>query len=128
MAEKIDLKNLDDSLSALEAVVRDLENSNLPIDVAIEKYAEGMKLAVMCRRSLNDMTRKVEKVRQEAVAEMNQALAEGEAVKAELAQNNQAQVAPPQGMSGFESNRNVQRGNDPALPNQGSGNSEDIPF
>ena len=43
------LKNLDQGLLELEALVKELENSNLSIDDAIEKYAQGMELAVACR-------------------------------------------------------------------------------
>ena len=65
------LKNLDQSLQELESLVKELENSNLSIDEAIEKYTQGMKLAVECKRSLSDMSRKVELVRAKAQQEMN---------------------------------------------------------
>lgn len=69
MAEST-FNNLDEGLSQLEAVVKALENSNLSIDEAINKYAEGMKLAVECRKSLNAMTKKVTEVRQDAMDTM----------------------------------------------------------
>ena len=71
MAEETGLKNLDESLSKLESVVKDLEAGNLTIDEAIDKYSEGMKLAVDCRRSLNDMSKKVSQVRQRAMQQIN---------------------------------------------------------
>ena len=71
MAEETGLKNLDESLSKLESVVKDIEAGNLTIDEAIDKYSEGMKLAVDCRRSLNDMSKKVSQVRQSAMQQIN---------------------------------------------------------
>ena len=71
MAEETGLKNLDESLSKLESVVKDLEAGNLTIDEAIDKYSEGMNLAVDCRRSLNDMSKKVSQVRQSAMQQIN---------------------------------------------------------
>lgn len=82
------LKNLDQSLLELEALVKELETGNLSIDDAIEKYSQGMKLAVACRRSLNDMSQKVAIIRQQAMQEMN-----------ELAQAEGALPAEPQGLT-----------------------------
>lgn len=76
------LKNLDQGLLELEALVKELENSNLSIDDAIEKYAQGMELAVACRRSLNDMSRKVAIVREKAMRDMNE-LNQAEAAQAQ---------------------------------------------
>lgn len=66
------LKNLDQGLLELEALVKELESSNLSIDDAIAKYAQGMELAVACRRSLNDMSRKVAVIREKAMHDINE--------------------------------------------------------
>lgn len=71
MANEAGLKNLDASLAQLESVVKDLEAGNLTIDEAIDKYSEGMQLAVECRRNLNDMSKRVAKVRQSAMQQIN---------------------------------------------------------
>ncbi len=71
MANEAGIKNLDASLSQLESVVKDLEAGNLTIDEAIDKYSEGMQLAVECRRNLNDMSKRVAKVRQSAMQQIN---------------------------------------------------------
>lgn len=65
------LKSLDQSIVELEALVRSLEDPNLSIDDAIAKYAEGMNLAIECRKSMNEMTRKVNEVRQQAMNQLN---------------------------------------------------------
>ncbi len=85
--ENNSFKSLDQGLAQLEAVVQSLEDSNLSIDEAIEKYAQGMELAVSCRKSLNDMSQRVTEVRNKAMQNFNM-------LEAQQAQKVQAQQAP----------------------------------
>lgn len=119
------LKNLDQGLLELEALVKELETGNLSIDDAIEKYSQGMKLAVACRRSLNDMSQKVAIIRQQAMQEMNElAQAEG-ALPAEAPSLATPQVAAPQVTA------SVAPAGATAAPSLGRGQphaADDIPF
>lgn len=72
MSNENGLKSLDQNISKLEELVQSLENQNISIDEAISKYAEGMNLAIECRKSMNEMTRKVNMVRQKAKQAMEE--------------------------------------------------------
>jgi len=41
--------SFEEALEQLEAVVKELESGNLPLETAIKKYEEGTKLANHCR-------------------------------------------------------------------------------
>lgn len=49
-------------IQELETIVKELENGNVDLDIAIEKYTEAMKLAKMCGDQLNDATERVNKI------------------------------------------------------------------
>ena len=89
--ENNSFKSLDQGLAQLEAVVQSLEDSNLSIDEAIEKYAQGMELAVSCRKSLNDMSQRVTEVRNKAMQNFNMLEAQ-QAQKVQAQQDPQAQA------------------------------------
>ena len=72
MSNPKNVRTLDERLKELEELVDSLEKNNLTIDEAISKYAEGMKLAVTCRKSLNELTQKIAQVRQDANEQMSQ--------------------------------------------------------
>lgn len=55
-------KNFEDSLSELEQIVKDLENGNVPLDDAINKFNEAMKLAQNCNEKLNKAEDSVNKI------------------------------------------------------------------
>jgi len=52
--------NLEKSLGDLEALVEELENGDLPLDKAMEKFEEGIKLTRGCQAALKDAEQKVE--------------------------------------------------------------------
>ena len=54
------------SLPALEELTKKLENGNLSIDEAISVYSQGMELAVDCKKSLDNLTQKVETAKKNA--------------------------------------------------------------
>ena len=65
MAEK-QMTSLEERLSTLEQVTKKLENGNLSIDEAISVYSQGMELAVDCKKSLDNLTQKVETAKKNA--------------------------------------------------------------
>ena len=57
------MSSLEDRLKQLEELTSKLESGQLNLDEAINAYAEGMQLALSCRKTLDEMTQKVELVR-----------------------------------------------------------------
>ena len=54
-------KNFEESLENLEKIVKALENGDVPLDEAIEKFNEGMKYASVCNEILENATKTVAK-------------------------------------------------------------------
>lgn len=50
----------EDALKKLEKMVGDLENGNISLDEALEKYEEGIKLSRACAKKLEVAKKKVE--------------------------------------------------------------------
>ena len=57
--------NFEKNLEELEMIVKDLENGNVSIDDAIEKYTKAMTLAKKCSEKLKDANEKVSKILKE---------------------------------------------------------------
>jgi len=55
----IDMK-FEEALKKLEKIVGDLENGNIPLEEALEKYQEGIKLSGVCQKKLEAAKKKVE--------------------------------------------------------------------
>ena len=51
--------NLEKSLADLEALVEELESGDLPLDKAMKKFEEGIKLTRGCQAALKDAEQKV---------------------------------------------------------------------
>lgn len=58
-------KSFEESLDELEIIVKELENGNVPLDDAIKKYTEAMKLAKVCNEKLDNATQCVNKILEE---------------------------------------------------------------
>lgn len=58
--------NLEKSLSELEELVEELESGDLPLEVAMKKFEEGIKLTRGCQSALKDAEQKVEILLQSA--------------------------------------------------------------
>lgn len=52
--------DLEKSLSELEAIVEELESGDLPLDKAMQKFEQGIKLTRGCQSALKDAEQKVE--------------------------------------------------------------------
>ena len=50
----------EEALKKLEKIVDDLEEGNLSLDDALEKYEEGIKLSKLCSKKLEAAKKKVE--------------------------------------------------------------------
>ncbi|MBQ2381584.1 MAG: exodeoxyribonuclease VII small subunit [Succinivibrio sp.] len=67
------MTSLEQRLAALEELTKKLEDGQLPIDQAIELYSKGMELAVSCKKSLEELSGKIEVVRENAQKVLNDA-------------------------------------------------------
>ena len=52
--------NLEKSLADLESLVDELESGDLPLEKAMQKFEEGIKLTRQCQASLREAEQKVE--------------------------------------------------------------------
>lgn len=50
----------EEALKKLEKIVGDLENGNIPLEDALEKYQEGIRLSGVCQKKLEAAKKKVE--------------------------------------------------------------------
>lgn len=64
MAKK-DEKSFEENLKELEVIVKDLESGNVPLDDAITKFNEAMKLAKICNDKLKSAEESINKVLKE---------------------------------------------------------------
>ena len=61
MAKEKEL-NFEENLEKLEELVKDLENGNVPLDDAINKYQEAMKIAKVCYEKLKSAEEAITKI------------------------------------------------------------------
>lgn len=61
MAKEKEL-NFEENLDKLEELVKDLENGNVPLDDAINKYQEAMKIAKVCDEKLKNAEEAITKI------------------------------------------------------------------
>ena len=52
--------NLEKALTDLEEIVEELESGDLPLEKAMKKFEEGIKLTRSCQSALKDAEQKVE--------------------------------------------------------------------
>ena len=64
MAKKEEM-TFEDSLKRLEEIVKDLENGNVLLDDAINKFKEAMDLSKSCNEKLKDAEENVNKILKE---------------------------------------------------------------
>lgn len=61
--------NLEKALAKLEEIVDELETGDLPLEKAMKKFEEGVKLTRSCQSALKDAEQKVEILLENAGAE-----------------------------------------------------------
>jgi exodeoxyribonuclease VII small subunit len=52
--------NLEKSLEQLESLIEELESGDLPLEAAMKKFEEGIKLTRSCQTALKDAEQRVE--------------------------------------------------------------------
>ena len=57
--------SFEESLAELEKVVQNLEEGDLPLEVALEKFSEGIQYSKTCFMKLNDAEEKINVVLRE---------------------------------------------------------------
>ena len=60
----------EEKLESLENIVKELEEGNVDLDDAINKYTEAMKIAKECSLKLDNATKAVNKILKEDFKEM----------------------------------------------------------
>ncbi|MFC1576401.1 exodeoxyribonuclease VII small subunit [Candidatus Omnitrophota bacterium] len=50
----------EDALKKLEDIVDGLESGDIPLDVSLAKYEEGVKLVRLCQKKLSEAKKKIE--------------------------------------------------------------------
>ena len=58
-------KSFEEKLEELELIVRELENGEVNLDDAINKYTEAMKIAKECSTKLDNATKAINKILKE---------------------------------------------------------------
>ena len=53
-------KTFENSLETLEQITKDLENGELSLDDSLKKFDEGIKLAELCNKKLNEAQTKID--------------------------------------------------------------------
>jgi len=61
MAKKQDI-DLEKSLTQLETLVEELESGDLPLEKAMKKFEEGIRLTKSCQAALKDAEQRVERL------------------------------------------------------------------
>ena len=62
MSKENEKMTFEDKIKLLEEIVKELEGGDVPLDDAINKYTEAMKLAKDCSDKLNKVSEKVNKI------------------------------------------------------------------
>jgi exodeoxyribonuclease VII small subunit len=52
-------KSFEKAMADLETIVQELESGNMPLEKAIAKYEEGMKLSKFCTEKLDEAEKKI---------------------------------------------------------------------
>jgi len=52
-------KTFEQSLKQLEQIVQELESGELPLEKALKKFEEGIQLAKLCSRTLDETEQKI---------------------------------------------------------------------
>ena len=65
MAKEKEEKTFEENITNLETIVRDLESGSVPLDDAINKFNEAMKLAKECNDKLKSAEDNINKILKE---------------------------------------------------------------
>jgi exodeoxyribonuclease VII small subunit len=54
--------SFEEAMKRIEAIVADLEKSDIPLEEALERFEEAVKLAKVCHRKLDEAQKRVSKL------------------------------------------------------------------
>jgi len=63
-------KTFEQSMKQLERIVQELENGDLPLEKAIKKFEEGIKLTKLCSEKLDETEKKISVLLKKSEAQM----------------------------------------------------------
>lgn len=63
-------KTFEQSMKLLEQIVLELESGNLPLEVALRKFEEGMELSKFCSQKLEETERRITQLMQTSTGEL----------------------------------------------------------
>jgi exodeoxyribonuclease VII small subunit len=63
-------KTFEQSMKQLERIVQELEDGDLPLETAIKKFEEGMKLTKLCAAKLDETEKKISVLLKNAEGQM----------------------------------------------------------
>jgi exodeoxyribonuclease VII small subunit len=63
-------KTFEQSMKQLEQIVQELEDGDLPLEKAIKKFEEGIKLTKLCSRKLDETEKKISILLENAEGQM----------------------------------------------------------
>jgi exodeoxyribonuclease VII small subunit len=63
-------KTFEQSMKQLERIVQELEDGDLPLETAIKKFEEGMKLTKLCSAKLDETEKKISVLLKNAEGQM----------------------------------------------------------
>jgi len=69
MSENKEIK-FEKALSRLESIVEELEKGELDIDKSLEVFEEGIKMARVCSKKLDEAEKKIEKLTRDAAGKL----------------------------------------------------------
>jgi len=52
-------KTFEDAIQQLEQIVKDLETGDLPLEKAIKKFEEGVRLSKLCTKKLDETEKRI---------------------------------------------------------------------
>jgi exodeoxyribonuclease VII small subunit len=62
--------NFETNLARLDSIVRQLEQTDLPLEQALQLYEEGMQLSQVCQKQLDEAEGRVEILRRKSGGQM----------------------------------------------------------
>ncbi len=54
--------SIEEAMAEIESIIKELENGQLPLEKAIEAFSKGMDLTEFCRKKLDEVQAKVQKI------------------------------------------------------------------
>ncbi len=62
MAKKTSTTHIEQDLSALEAIVKQLESAELTLEEAVDQFEKGMRLAANCQQTLTQTEQRIQTI------------------------------------------------------------------